>query len=104
QTRQWYNPAVSDDLLGAALELLVALPVWLGTGSESRRDRAALKDMTRQLIGRFCIAAHDHTHERFGEGHLTPYGAHLGVPDATLAETVALNGVTAHDVTAPRES
>src|SRR5690554_1286575 len=57
QTRQWYNPAVSDDLLGAALERLVALPVWLGTWSESRRDRAALKDMTSQLIGRFCNAA-----------------------------------------------
>src|SRR5699024_11096483 len=39
QTRQWYNPAVSDDALGAALERLVALPEWLERWSESRRDR-----------------------------------------------------------------
>ncbi|HLT83622.1 MAG TPA: deoxyguanosinetriphosphate triphosphohydrolase [Phototrophicaceae bacterium] len=103
QTRQWYNPPVSDDQLGAALERLVALPVWLGSWSESRRDRAALKDMTSQLIGRFCDAAHDATRERFGHGPLTRYGADLVVPDETLAEIVVLKGVTAHYVMAPRE-
>src|SRR5699024_10355776 len=103
QTRQWYNPPVSDDHLGAALERLVALPVWLGSWSESRRDRAALKDMTSQLIGRFCNAAHDATRERFGTGPLPRYSANLVVPDETLAEIVVLKGVTAHYVMAPRE-
>ncbi len=104
QTRQWYNPPVSDDVLGAALERLVALPEWLDSWSESRRDRAALKDMTSQLIGRFCNAAHDATRARFGDGPLTRYGADLVVPDDTLAEIVVLKGVTAHYVMAPREN
>ena len=104
QTRRWYNPAVSDDALGAALERLVALPAWLERWSQSRRDRAALKDMTSELIGRFCYAAHDATRERFGSGALTRYDADLVVPDETLAEIVVLKGVTAHYVMAPREN
>src|SRR5699024_3534950 len=96
-------PPVPDDVLGAALERLVALPEWLAEWSESRRDRAALKDMTSQLIGRFSSAAHDATRERFGTGPLTRYGANLVVPDDTLAEIVVLKGVTAHYVMAPRE-
>ncbi|WP_176554637.1 MULTISPECIES: deoxyguanosinetriphosphate triphosphohydrolase [Georgenia] len=103
QTRQWYNPAVSDDQLGAALERLVALPVWLESFSESRSDRAALKDMTSQLIGRFCNAAHDATREKHGTGPLTRYEAGLVVPADTLAEIVVLKGATAHYVMAPRE-
>ncbi|MEE6282373.1 deoxyguanosinetriphosphate triphosphohydrolase [Georgenia sunbinii] len=103
QTREWYNPAVSDDALGAALERLLALPEWLGSWHESHRDRAALKDMTSQLIGRFCNAAHDATRDRFGSGPLTRYGADLVVPDETMAEIVVLKGVTAHYVMAPRE-
>src|SRR5690606_37372416 len=54
-------------------------------------------------IGRFCDAAHDATRERFGHGPLTRYGADLVVPDETLAEIVALKGVTAHYAMAPRE-
>jgi len=104
QTRQWYNPPVSDDMLGAALERLIALPEWLDSWSESRRDRAALKDMTSQLIGRFCNAAHDATRDRFGDGPLIRYAADLVVPDDTLAEIVVLKGVTAHYVMAPREN
>ena len=103
QTRQWYNPSVPDDVLGAALERLVALPEWLDEWTESRRDRAALKDMTSELIGRFSSAAHDATRERFGHGALTRYDADLVVPDDTLAEIVVLKGVTAHYVMAPRE-
>src|SRR5699024_511037 len=103
QTRDWYNPAVPDDVLGAALERLVALPEWLDGWSESRRDRAALKDMTSQLIGRFSTAARDATRGRFGQGPLTRYGAGVVVPDETLAEIVVLKGVTAHYVMAPRE-
>lgn len=103
QTREWYNPQVSDDDLGAALQRLVALPVWLASWRQSHQDRAALKDMTSQLIGRFCNAAHDATRDRFGSGPLTRYGANLVVPPETLAEIVVLKGVTAHYVMAPRE-
>ncbi|MFH5823477.1 deoxyguanosinetriphosphate triphosphohydrolase [Georgenia sp. AZ-5] len=104
QVREWYDPPVSDDELGAAIERLVALPIWVPSYDGSRRDLAALKDMTSQLIGRFCGAAEDATRERYGAGRLTRYAADLVVPDGTLAEIVVLKGVAALYVMAPRES
>lgn len=103
QVRDWYDPPVSDDELGAALERLLADPVWVSSYDGSRRDLARLKDMTSQLIGRFCGAAEDATRARYGGGRLTRYAADLVVPDPTLAEILVLKGVAALYVMAPRE-
>ncbi len=103
QARQWYDPAVDDDELGAALEGLVQLPYWLRSWTGTRRDLAALKDMTSQLIGRFCAAAHDATRAASGAGPLTRYAADLVVPDRTVAEITMLKGVAALYVMGPRE-
>ncbi|MFC7405997.1 deoxyguanosinetriphosphate triphosphohydrolase [Georgenia alba] len=103
QARDWYDPPVSDDELGAALERVISDPVWVPGYDGSRRDLARLKDMTSQLIGRFCAAAEDATRASFGDGPLARYDADLMVPDETLAEIVVLKGLAAVYVMAPRE-
>lgn len=103
QTRDWYDPDLDDDALADALRRLVTLPEWLRTWSGTRRDLGALKDLTSQLIGRFCDAAHDATRAAAGEGLLIRYAADLVVPASTAAEIVVLKGVAAHYVMAPRE-
>lgn len=103
QVRSWYDPPVPDDTLAAALDRLLALPYWLGDFDGSRRHLAALKDLTSQLIGRFCDAAEDATRAAGGDGPLTRYRARLVVPDETTAEIVVLKGIAALYVMAPRE-
>ncbi|GAA4432777.1 deoxyguanosinetriphosphate triphosphohydrolase [Georgenia halophila] len=103
QARAWYDPPVSDDALGQALERIIADPVWVPGHDGSRRDLARLKDMTSQLIGRFCDAAERATRSAAGDGALARYDADLVVPDGTLAEIVVLKGLAALYVMAPRE-
>lgn len=103
-TREWYGPRATADRIGPALERLVASPYWLEGFNSSRLDLARLKDLTSQLIGRFCAAAHDATREKYGEHRLTRYAASLVVPDETFAEITALKGIAAAFVMAPRET
>lgn len=103
RTREWYGPAISEDRLGAALERLLILPYWLPGFDRTRRDLGALKNLTSQLIGRFCAGAHDATRERYGSGRLTRYAANIVIPEDTAAEILALKGVAVTYVMAPRE-
>lgn len=103
QIRDWYDPDVSDDDLADALERLTRLPYWVPGYDGSRRALAALKDMTSQLIGRFCDAAADATRERYGSGMLVRYDASVEVPLEVLAEISVLKGIAAAYVMAPRE-
>jgi len=103
QVRDWYDPDISDDELGDALDRLVALPYWVTAHDGSRRALAALKDMTSQLIGRFCDAAAAATRARYGEGRLVRYDASIVVPTEILAEIAVLKGIAAAYVMAPRE-
>jgi dGTPase len=96
--REWYAPDLSEDLLGAALERLLALG-WIPAGHDgSRGSLAALKDMTSRLIGRFVHTVELATRERHGEGPLTRYAARLVVPDGVRAEASVLKAVAAHFV------
>lgn len=100
--RDWYDPACTDEELGAALTRLQAFGYWPtdmgGRFTGSRRDLAALKDMTSQLIGRFCVNAWRSTRDRYGEGPLTRYAADLVVPVDTHHEIVVLKALSAHFV------
>ena len=100
----WYGSLVPDELLDRAMSRLPALPTWVRGFDGSRRGLAALKDMTSDLIGRFCQAAIDATREQYGPGRLVRYGADLVVPDATLAEILVLKGLAVTFVMAPREA
>jgi len=60
-TMKWYGTSVSEDDLIQAFERLVTMPEWLSAFSGSYADLAALKDLTSELIGRFCNAHAPHT-------------------------------------------
>ena len=99
----WYGDAVGSGELHAAMASLSTLDAWVRRHDGSRRALAALKDLTSQLIGRFCGAAIAATREAYGSGPLTRYAAQLVVPPATLAEILVLKGLAVTYVMAPRE-
>lgn len=99
--RAWYG--AHDGAADAALDRLARVEPWPTGYDGSRGALAALKDMTSQLIGRFCGAVRDATRERYGPGDLTRYDASLVVPDDTWAEITVLKGVAATFVMGPRE-
>jgi dGTPase len=93
-----YAADLGLDALGAALERVLATGAVPAAYDGSRADRAALKDMTSRLIGRFVLAVEVATRERHGGGDLTRYDADLVVPDDTRAECAVLKAVAAHFV------
>lgn len=104
QIRDWYDPSVSDDDLYEATERLSRLPFWVPDYDGSRAGLAALKDMTSQLIGRFCAAAEAATRLEWGGARLTRYAGDVVVPRRTSAEIVVLKGIAVLYVMAPREN
>ncbi len=102
-TMTWYGDEISGEELEEAAARLLALPFWPSQYTGSYRSRAEMKDLTSQLIGRFCAAAVDATREEYGDGPLGRYSANLVVPRETLAEIAFLKGVAVHYVMSPRE-
>ena len=98
-----YAADLGVDALGAALERVLASGAVPTAYDGSRVDRAALKDMTSRLIGRFVHGVEVATRERHGDGPLTRYAADLVVPDDTRAECAVLKAVAAHFVMNARE-
>jgi dGTPase len=95
-TRQWYLPERTDAELVAALDRLVAQPYWPKGYDGSRRALAGLKNLTSELVGRFCTAAQLATQAAFGPGPLARYGAELLVPPEHVMEVSVLKGIAAH--------
>ena len=93
-----YAADLGTDALGAALERVLASGAVPAAYDGTRVDRAALKDMTSRLIGRFVLAVEVATRERHGTGSLARYEADLVVPDDTRAECAVLKAVAAHFV------
>lgn len=93
-----YAADLGVDALGAALERVLASGAVPTAYDGSRVDRAALKDMTSRLIGRFVHGVEVATRQRHGDGPLTRYAADLVVPDDTRAECAVLKAVAAHFV------
>lgn len=97
--RDWYDAAVTDDRLDAALQRLQAMPEWPRAAFDGgRRSHAVLKSLTSALIGRFATAAQRETVRVWGDGPLTRHRADLEVPQATLDEIVLLKAVAARYV------
>jgi dGTPase len=99
-TADWY---CGDDVtvaeLAEVLEDLLALDIWPDSYDGSPSSVAALKNLTSELIGRFCVAAQDSTLRRFGRSTpLNRYGADLIVPRQQRLECALLKGITAHYV------
>jgi dGTPase len=97
--RDWYLPGVSDEEMDFAVAALQDISSWPDTAYDgSRRAQAALKNLTSDLIGRFCTAVQNATHEKYGTGPLTRYAADLVVPRETGLAVGALKGIAAHYV------
>jgi dGTPase len=95
-----------DELTGI-LDALLALDVWPAYYDGGPGTVAALKNLTSELIGRFCLAAQQATLAAAGEPAarppltrplLTRYGADLIVPRQQRLECALLKGITAHYV------
>jgi dGTPase len=102
--REWYVADATDDELDEAYHRLRTFGYWPDRDYDGhRRTLAALKDMTSQLIGRFCQAAQQATHAAYGGGRLTRYRADLVVPRQTRLEIAVLKGIAARYVMRSRE-
>lgn len=100
---KWYGHCVSDDQLAAAWGRLVQASWWLGEFDGSYQAMAHLKDMTSQVIGRFCQAVTEATLGAAGGGPLHRYDADLVIPAETAAEIQLLKALAVFYVMEPRE-
>ncbi|WP_110242014.1 deoxyguanosinetriphosphate triphosphohydrolase [Nocardioides gilvus] len=98
--RDWYLPGADDDRLDEVLRALQAQESWLGTRYDGgRRGLAALKNLTSDLIGRFCGSVQEATFAT-GEGPFVRYSGAVVVPEQTRLEIAVLKGIAAHYVMA----
>jgi len=96
--REWYLPDTEEAALDAAWDRIRQGEVgWPDAPYDGTRAALAhLKNLTSQLIGRFCRAATRETNEEFGPGPLVRYAADLVVPRETEIEIGVLKSVAAH--------
>jgi dGTPase len=108
------DDGVSEAELTEILDALLALDMWPDSYDGGPATAAALKNLTSELIGRFCVAAQQTTLTAAGltpsstaspsshtspTGHsLTRYAADLIVPRRQRLECALLKGITAHYV------
>lgn len=96
--RAWYLPASTDDELAAALASMRRQASWPTTAyTGTRRDLAAIKNLTSDLIGRFCGSVQAATFAA-ADGPLVRHRAELVVPHETEVEIGILKGIAAHYV------
>jgi dGTPase len=95
----WYLPGAATDDLQAAIARLQASSGWpRGPYDGTRPAQTALKNLTSELIGRFCSAVEERTQTAHGDGPLVRYAADLQVPAHTREEIAVLKGLAAHYV------
>lgn len=90
--RDWTKTSLSDAAIDAAIERIAALPSWVSGFDGSRAGLAALKNLTSQLIGRFCVATTEATWAHYPGTVIARYGAQVVVPETTAAEIAVLKG------------
>jgi dGTPase len=96
--RAWYAPQAADAVLDGALERLRRVGGWPAASYDGTRGSlAALKNLTSDLIGRFCGAVQAATFAAV-DGPLVRYRADLVIPEDTWWEITVLKGVAAHYV------
>ena len=96
--REWYLPSASDDELEDVLAGLRTQGSWPTAAYDgSRAALGALKNLTSDLIGRFCGAVQAATFDA-DPGPFMRYEADLVVPHGTRLEIAVLKGVAAYYV------
>ena len=86
---------MSEEDAEVALRNLQALSAWPKSYDGSHRGLAQLKDLTSELIGRFALASEQATRDKYGDGDLTRYSAHLVVPTEQRNEVALLKSIGA---------
>jgi dGTPase len=96
--RAWYLPGVGDAELGHALAGLRSVGSWPTRPYDgSRSSLAAIKNLTSDLIGRFCGSVQTATFAQ-GDGPWVRHHGELVVPERTAVEIGILKAVAAHYV------
>ena len=96
--REWYLPEATDDRLDEVLKGLETQESWLHTPYDrSRRGLANLKNLTSDLVGRFCGSVQEATFAT-GPGPFVRYAGAVVVPEQTQLEIAVLKGIAAHYV------
>jgi dGTPase len=90
--------SVSEDELGEIFGQLMKLGCWPDRFDGGPRTAAAVKNLTSELIGRFCRAAERATRGLAGSTPMTRYATDLEVPRTQRMECALLKGVTAYYV------
>lgn len=94
-TQQYYVDPRDASLaeLTAVFDELMALDCWPKTFDGGPGALAALKNLTSELVGRFCVAAQDATRLSCAAGSLRRYACDLVVPRRQRLECALLKGV-----------
>lgn len=115
---EWVGHPLETGKYETARKRLLDDPYWIEEFTGDYASRAQLKDMTSQLIGRFCSEAVHATRESDRQHWIQPsgpapsnanapslgrYEAALQVPEETRAEIELLKGIAVYYVMAPRE-
>jgi dGTPase len=95
QMFEWIGGEFTHDELIAAFDRLDRLDAWLDSWDASRSSQARLKNLTSQLIGRFCHAAVHATRAAYPQKKLQRFNASVVVPREYLAEIAVLKGIVA---------
>lgn len=96
--REWYLPDVGDDELDATVAALATIDSWPRASYDGSRGALAhLKNLTSDLIGRFCGSVQGATFAA-GAGPFVRYRGELVIPEATRLEIAVLKGIAAHYV------
>jgi dGTPase len=99
--RAYYCSSLPD-VTAAELDTVFAefmeLDCWQFSFDGGPASLAAAKNLTSELVGRFCQAAEDATRAAAGTARLTRYAADLVVPRRQLLECALLKAVAAHYV------
>ncbi len=94
--RDWYAGDLTLDDFDHALDRLVRLSAWPTAPYDgSRRHLGGLKNLTSQLINRFCLSVRAAAEDGGLLGELRRYQGTLPVPAATIHEIVVLKGIAA---------
>jgi dGTPase len=84
--------------LAELLDALLALDIWPSSYDGGPESAAALKNLTSELIGSFCVAAQRATRAAYPGRPLSRYDADLIVPRRQRLECALLKGITAYYV------
>ncbi|HXH79469.1 deoxyguanosinetriphosphate triphosphohydrolase [Nocardioides sp.] len=96
--RAWYLPECGDAELTDALASMQAQESWPRAAYDgSRRSLAAIKNLTSDLVGRFCGSVQTATFAA-SDGPFVRHRADLVVPRKTEVEIGILKGIAAHYV------